>query len=100
MASSDPQAPMAAAMQWVSRIFAAAIMMVVPGLAGQWLDERLGTNFLVLLGFGGGLVGGMAYLIAQTKVAEQRRKADKAAREANATKTNESAVSDQTSDGN
>jgi len=73
MATPDPQHPMAAAMQWVGRIFAAAILMVVPGLAGVWLDERLGTKFLVLIGFAGGLIAGMVYLIAQTKQAEQNR---------------------------
>lgn len=74
MASPEPEQPMAAAMQWVSRIFAAAILMVLPGLAGQWLDEKLGSRFLVLLGFGGGLVSGMLYLIGQTRQAELRRK--------------------------
>ncbi|MEQ8211251.1 MAG: AtpZ/AtpI family protein [Lacipirellulaceae bacterium] len=73
MASPDPEQPMAAAMQWVSRIFAAAMLMVLPGLAGQWLDGKLGTSFLVLIGFAGGLIAGMAYLIAQTKQAELRR---------------------------
>ncbi|QDS99693.1 AtpZ/AtpI family protein [Adhaeretor mobilis] len=73
MASPDPQHPMAAAMQWVGRIFAAAILMVVPGLLGEWLDGQLGTSFLVLIGFAGGLIAGMAYLIAQTKQAELRR---------------------------
>lgn len=58
---------MAAAMQWVSRIMAAGLMMVLPGMAGQWLDGRLGTSFLVLVGFAAGLTMSIAYLIAITK---------------------------------
>ncbi len=58
---------MAAAMQWVSRIMAAGLMMVLPGLAGQWLDGRLGTSFLVLVGFAAGIWIAIAYLIAITK---------------------------------
>jgi hypothetical protein len=65
---------MAAAMQWVARIFAAALMMFLPGLGGQWLDEQWGTGFIGLVGFVSGLVGGMMYLIAATKAADAERK--------------------------
>jgi hypothetical protein len=58
---------MAAAMQWVARIFAAALLMFLPGLGGQWLDDKLGTGFLGPVGFVLGVVGGMMYLIAATK---------------------------------
>lgn len=56
-------------MVWVSRILAATAVMVLPGLAGQWLDKRWGTGFLGLVCFGLGLVSGMAYLLAMTKLA-------------------------------
>ena len=46
------------AMQWVSRVFAASLMMVLPGLGGQWLDRRWGTRFMGLVGFGLGLSAG------------------------------------------
>jgi hypothetical protein len=74
---AEPDHPMAIAMQWVSRVFAASLMMVAPGLGGQGLDGRWGTAFLGPLGFGGGLVGGVAYLIAITRQADvaRRRKA-------------------------
>jgi hypothetical protein len=62
-----PLHPMAAAMHWVARIFAAALMMFLPGLGGQWLDHQWGTRFLGLVGFAVGLVGGLAYLIAATR---------------------------------
>ncbi len=75
--AQSPRHPMAAAMQWVSRIMAAGLMMVLPGLAGQWLDGWLveehlvegqrGTGFFVLIGFAAGLTLSIAYLIAITK---------------------------------
>ncbi len=74
---AEPVHPMAVAMQWVSRVFAASLMMVGPGLGGQWLDRRWGTSLLGPLGFGVGLVAGVVYLIAVTRQAEvaRRRKA-------------------------
>jgi hypothetical protein len=65
---------MAAAMEWVARIFAAALMMCLPGFGGQWLDRLWGTSFIGLAGFAIGLVGGMMYLIAATKAIDARRK--------------------------
>ena len=59
--------PMTEAMEWVSRILAVAAVMVLPGLAGQWLDKRLGTGFFGLAGFAVGMVSGIAYLLAVTK---------------------------------
>ena len=73
-----PDHPMAIAMAWVARVFAAALMMFLPGLGGQWLDDRWGTGFLGLAGFVLGLVGGVAFLIAATRSAEsQRRQAER-----------------------
>jgi len=69
--------PIAAAMQWVARIFAAALMMSLPGLGGQRLDKWWGTSFLGPAGFVLGLIGGMSYLIAATRSAEAKRKSDK-----------------------
>jgi hypothetical protein len=73
--AEQPAHPMAVAMQWVARIFAATLMMSLPGLGGQWLDSRWGTNFIGYTGFALGLVGGMAYLISATKAADVERKA-------------------------
>jgi hypothetical protein len=55
-------------MVWVSRILAVAAVMVLPGLAGQWLDKRWGTSFLGLVGFALGMVSGIAYLLTMTKL--------------------------------
>ena len=65
--------PMAIAMQWVARVFAATLMMILPGLGGQWLDRRWGTGFLGLAGFVLGLIGGVAYLITVTRAADAAR---------------------------
>jgi hypothetical protein len=69
-----PDHPMAVAMQWVARIFAAALMMFLPGIGGQWLDHHWGTGFIGPAGFVLGLIGGMMYLIAATKTADAERK--------------------------
>ncbi len=79
MAKSPPQHPMAAAMQWVSRIMVAGLIMVLPGLAGQWLDGRLGTSFIVLVGFAAGIWFSIAYLLAITKDENSSVKKTKAA---------------------
>ena len=58
---------MAEATNWVSKITTVALEMVLPGLAGLWLDNQLDTRFLTLLGFACGVPLGMWHLIAMTK---------------------------------
>lgn len=65
---------MGVAMQWVARIFGAAVMMILPGLAGLWLDSRFGLSFVGLVGFAFGLIGGMTYLISATRAADAERR--------------------------
>lgn len=47
--------PIGEAMGWVARITAIGLTMFLPGVAGTWLDARLGTTFLgpagLILGF-------------------------------------------------
>lgn len=59
--------PMAEAMEWLAILTTIALEMVLPGLAGQWLDDRLGTRFLVLVGFVFGLCFGIWHLVLVTK---------------------------------
>jgi F0F1-type ATP synthase assembly protein I len=60
----DDRAPMAKAMDWVSRIISASFMMVLPCLLGYFVDQWLGTWILfTLLGLAFGLVGGTLQLI-------------------------------------
>lgn len=66
--------PIGVAMQWVARITAAALMMVLPGIGAQWLDSKLGTRVLTLPGFILGLVAGVAYLLMVTKANTPPRK--------------------------
>jgi hypothetical protein len=72
--SDQPAHPMAVAMNWVARVFAAALAMVLPGLAGRWLDERWGTGFLQATGFVLGMISGVVYLIAMTRQADSARR--------------------------
>ena len=58
---------MAAAMQWVARIMGAAVAMVLPGLAGEWVDRKLGTKWIVLVGFVFGISLSLYYLLAITR---------------------------------
>lgn len=66
MTASEPS-PIAAAIAWVSRITTIALAMVVPGVAGGWLDKRLGTSWIAAVGLAIGLVGGLAMLVNLTK---------------------------------
>jgi hypothetical protein len=66
---------MAAAMQWVARVFAASMMMFLPGLAGQWLDRRWSLRVFGPVGFVVGLVAGVVYLISVTRAADAARRA-------------------------
>jgi hypothetical protein len=62
--SSDDRSPAAKAYQWASRIMVVAMTMVLPGLAGHWLDEQLGTVVLFLLiGLGLGCTAAVFQLI-------------------------------------
>jgi len=55
---------MATAYQWVSRITIVALEMVLPGLAGYWLDQRIGTVVLfMLIGFGLGCSAATVHLV-------------------------------------
>ena len=73
--------PIAQAMAWVARITAVAFEMVLPGLAGLWLDQRFGTRLLVMVGFAMGLIAGVWHLIwmasrEEAEDAKQTRQGD------------------------
>ncbi len=74
MPTSNDKSPLAAAAQWVGRIVAVGLEMVLPGVAGKWLDERWGTSPLLTLGgFVLGMVGGVWHLLLMT-AAENKNK--------------------------
>ena len=65
--SPDDLSPIALAYMWVSRITTACVEMIAPGLAGLWVDGKLGTKFLfTLLGFAVGMTLGIWRLIRIT----------------------------------
>ena len=55
------------AMEWVSRVLAICVVMVLPGLGGAWLDKRYGTGFWALAGFVLGFASGLTALILLVK---------------------------------
>jgi len=72
----DRRSPMAEALDWVSRITTVALVMVVPGVAGMWLDRRWGTKFVGLMGFAVGLPAGMWLLFQMTRPRPTRDDSD------------------------
>ena len=72
----ESRPPLAIASEWVARITAVSLEMVVPGLAGLWLDERWGTRFIGLLGFGLGVAVGIWHLLVLTRPALTGRNHD------------------------
>jgi len=65
---SDDRSSLAKAYHWASRIMVVALEMVLPGIAGLWVDRRLGTGFVFLLvGLAVGCIGGFYHLLRMTK---------------------------------
>jgi hypothetical protein len=65
----DDRSPAAKAYQWASRIMVVSLEMVLPGVAGYWVDQQLGTVCLFLLiGLALGCTGAVLHLIRFTKM--------------------------------
>jgi F0F1-type ATP synthase assembly protein I len=72
---SDDRSSAAIAYQWASRIMVVALEMVLPGLAGYWLDKQLGTVVLfMLVGFSLGCTAAVIHLVRMTRADEQKQK--------------------------
>lgn len=55
--SHDERSAMALALEWAATVMTISAEMVLPGLAGYWVDQQLGTRVLfLLLGFAAGFV--------------------------------------------
>lgn len=64
----DDRSPLAQAMALVATITTVAMEMVVPVVAGHWLDKRVGcTPALTIAGAAGGLVLGLWHLIQMSR---------------------------------
>lgn len=70
----EERPPLAVAVEWVAKITTIAFEFFLPGLAGQWADQRWGTKFLGLLGFGVGLTLGLWHLLKMTNTAGPKSK--------------------------
>jgi hypothetical protein len=74
---SDDRSPIAVAYQWASRIIVVALEMVLPGMAGLWLDKQLGTIVLfMLIGFGLGCTAAVMHLVQMTRTDGIRKPKD------------------------
>jgi hypothetical protein len=58
---------MATGIQWVAKITTVALEMVVPAVVGIWLDQKLHTHFLGLIGIGFSVPLGIWHLVRMTK---------------------------------
>ena len=73
MHSPDNRHPMAIAAEWVSRITAIALEILIFIWLGGWLDAMLGTVFLAPIGLVVGPVLGFWHLLAITRVTPQKQ---------------------------
>lgn len=64
---SSGLSPIALGYLWVSRIMTVVLEMILPGIAGNWVDSKLNTNYWALVGFGVGLSVAMLHLIQMTR---------------------------------
>jgi hypothetical protein len=55
------------ALEWVSRVLAVCVVMVLPGLGGEWLDRRFATAIWTPVGFAFGFFSGITALILQVQ---------------------------------
>ena len=82
--SPDTRSPAAIAAERSSRIMTISLEMVLPGLAGYWLDGKLGTKVLFMLaGFGLGCYAAIVHLIQLTRKTDNQPKSKSSSAEAN-----------------
>lgn len=71
---SDDRSPSAKAYQWASRIMIVALEMVLPGLAGYWVDKKFGTVVLfMLIGFVVGSTAAVTHLVRMTRSDQSKK---------------------------
>jgi F0F1-type ATP synthase assembly protein I len=63
----DQQRQQSLALNWVSRVLAICVVMVLPGIGGGWLDRRFGTGYWTVIGFVFGFASGFTALILLVK---------------------------------
>ena len=65
--------PIAAAMEWVARITTVGLEMVLPAVAGTYLDRYLQTGYWAIVGLIVGCVVGFWHLMQMTKALSRRQ---------------------------
>ena len=76
----DGRSPMAKAAEWATRIMTISLEMVLPGLAGYWLDQKLGTVALfMLVGFVLGGTAAVLHLIHLTRSSNEQKQTKRSA---------------------
>ena len=73
MPTPDNRHPVAVAAEWVSRITAIAIEIVVLIWLGRWLDGKLGTSYWAFIGLVLGPVVGFWHLLTMTIVTGRKK---------------------------
>ena len=68
----SPSNSMAQALVWISRITTVGLEMALPAIAGQWLDSKLQTSFLGVVGLVFGVVAGFWHLMVMTRPPSSR----------------------------
>jgi hypothetical protein len=72
MARASPGSPIGEALTWAARIMAIGLMMFLPGVAGTWLDGRLGTGVFGPVGFVIGVSLSIYRLVQFSRTPERR----------------------------
>jgi hypothetical protein len=68
----DDRSAVSVAYAWATRVMVIAAEMVVPGLAGVWIDQKLGTLVLfALVGFAFGTTIAVMHLVRMAKSENQ-----------------------------
>jgi F0F1-type ATP synthase assembly protein I len=71
----DDRSALATAYEWASRIIVVSLEMVLPGVAGYWIDTRLHTVCLFLVvGLTIGSIWGIRHLIKLTDDSSEKGK--------------------------
>lgn len=70
--AQSPSNSMAHALIWISRITTVGLEMVLPAIAGQWLDSKLQTSFLGVVGLVFGVIAGFWHLMVMTRPRSSR----------------------------
>jgi hypothetical protein len=63
MERKSQRSPVGEAMAWAARIMAVGLAMMLPAVAGGWLDQRFGTTFFAPVGLVAGFAAGLAWLL-------------------------------------